>query len=88
MSIKGCNKINWLACGTIRLCLAKDQMYSAMKKMNAKDLWKKLEDKHMTKSIENQLYLKKKPFLFQYKEGISMSKHLNDFNNILAIYSI
>ncbi|KAL7246769.1 hypothetical protein ACSBR2_001802 [Camellia fascicularis] len=38
----------------------------------------------MTKIIENRLYLKKKPFWFQYKKGSSMSEHLNDFNKILV----
>ena len=38
----------------------------------------------MTKSVENRLYLKKKLFCFQYHASISMSKHLNDYNKILA----
>ncbi|KAL7212405.1 hypothetical protein ACSBR2_015150 [Camellia fascicularis] len=38
----------------------------------------------MTKSIENRLYLKKKLFRFQYREGISISIHLNAYNKILA----
>ena len=55
-----------------------------MRETNAKELWKKLEDKYMTKSVENHLYLKKKLFRFQYRVGISMSEHLNDYNKILA----
>ena len=43
-----------------------------------------LEDKYMTKSVENHLYLKKNLFHFQYCAGISMSKHLNDYNKKLA----
>ena len=77
-------KINRQACGTIRLCLAKNQKYFVMRETNAKELWKKLEDKYMTKSVENRLYLKKKLFRFQYHVGISMSEHLNDYNKILA----
>ena len=38
----------------------------------------------MTKSVENHLYLKKKLFRFQYHAGISMSKHLNDYNKIIV----
>ena len=38
----------------------------------------------MTKSVENRLYLKKKLFRFQYRSGISMTEHLNDYNKILA----
>lgn len=38
----------------------------------------------MTKSIENRLYLKKRLFRFDYKKGISMNEHLNNFNKIIA----
>ena len=56
--------INRQACSTIRLCLAKDQKYFFMRETKAKELWKMLEDKYMTKSVENCLYLKKKLFRF------------------------
>ena len=72
------------SCGTILLCLAKNQKYFVMRETKAKELWKKLEDKYMTKSVENRLYLKKKLFRFQYHVGISMSEHLNDDNKIFA----
>ncbi|KAK0583590.1 hypothetical protein LWI29_038519 [Acer saccharum] len=55
-----------------------------MKETMASSLWKKLEDKYMTKSIENRLYLKKKLFRFQYKKGISMIEHLDNYNKILV----
>ena len=84
MSDKDWDKINRQACGSIRLCLAKDQKYFVMREIKAKELWKMLADKYMTKSVENRLYLKKKLFRFQYHVGISMSKHLNDYNKILA----
>ena len=78
------NYVNRQACGTIRLCLGKDQKYFVMKENVAAVLWKKLEDKYMTKSIENRLYLKKKLFRFQYKKGTPMIEHLYNFNKILA----
>ena len=77
-------KINSLACGSIRLCLAKDVKYFVMRETKANVLWQKLEDKYMTKSIENRLYLKRKLFRFQYKEGTSMLDHLNVFNKLIA----
>ena len=49
-------KINRLACGSIRLCLAKDVKYFVMRETKANVLWHKLEDKYMTKSIEKCLY--------------------------------
>lgn len=78
-------KINRKACGIIRLCLAKDHKYFVMEETSTKELWKKLGDKYMTYSIATGLYLKKKIFIFQYKEGISMFEHLSDFNNILVV---
>ncbi|GFY94063.1 hypothetical protein Acr_09g0005090 [Actinidia rufa] len=68
----------------LRLFLAKDKKYPVMQEAKAKDLWKKLEDKYIAKSVENHLYLKKKLFRFQYHLGISMIEHLNDYNKNLA----
>ena len=67
MSTKDWEKINRQACGTIRLCLAKDQKYFVIRETKAKELWKKLEDKFITKSVENRLYLKKKLFRFEFR---------------------
>lgn len=38
----------------------------------------------MPKNVGNHFYLKKKLFHFQYCSGVSMIKHLNDSNKILA----
>ena len=84
MSNKDQDKINRQAYNTIRLCSAKDQKYFVMREMRAKELWKMLKDKYMTKSVENHLYLKKTLFHFQYHLGISMYEYLNDYNKILA----
>jgi hypothetical protein len=84
MSEADWKKLNRQACGTIRLCLAKDQKYFVMKESMANELWNKLEDKYMTKDIENKLYLKRKFFGFRYVEGTSMPEHLNNLNKILA----
>ena len=55
-----------------------------MRETKAKELWKMVKDKYMTKNVENRLYLKKKLFCLQYCAGISMFKHLNDYNKIIA----
>ncbi|KAJ8626068.1 hypothetical protein MRB53_019375 [Persea americana] len=55
-----------------------------MRRTSAKELWQKLEEKYMTKSLENRIYLKKKLFRFEYRQGIFMSEHLDDFNKIIA----
>ncbi|KAG8486258.1 hypothetical protein CXB51_019637 [Gossypium anomalum] len=77
-------KINRQACGTIRLCLAKEQKYSVMRETSAKKLWDTLEEKFLTKSLENRLYIKKKLYRFMYAPGMSMNDHVNSFNKILA----
>ena len=77
-------KLNRQGCGIIRSCLGKDQKYPFMKVTMAKELWDKLEAKYMKKSVENKLYLKKKLFRFDYKKGISMAEHLDDFNKIIT----
>ena len=76
--------MNLLACSSIRLCLTKEEKYAFTEYDIAKDLWKALEDKLMTKSIENRLYLKYRLFHFDYKKAISMNEHLNNFNKILT----
>ncbi|KAG8497200.1 hypothetical protein CXB51_008576 [Gossypium anomalum] len=77
-------KINRQACGTICLCLAKEQKYSIMRETSAKKLWDTLEENFLTKSLENRLYMKKKLFRFTYAPGMSMNDHVNSFNKILA----
>ncbi|KAG8488232.1 hypothetical protein CXB51_018792 [Gossypium anomalum] len=42
-------KINRQACGTIRLCLAKEQKYSIMRETSANKLWDTREEKFLTK---------------------------------------
>ena len=71
-------------CNSIRLFLAKDQKYFVMYEIVAKDLWRKLEDKYMTKSMENRLYLKKKLFRFTYKDDTSVHNHLDAYDKIFA----
>ncbi|KAH9680676.1 hypothetical protein KPL71_026642 [Citrus sinensis] len=77
-------KINRQTCGTIRLCLAKDQKYSVMREISAKKLWETLEEKYMKKSLENRLFMKKKLYRFTYTPSMSMNDHVNSFNKILA----
>ena len=69
--------MNRQTCCLIRFCLAKDNKYFVRNETVAKDLWRKLEDKYMTKSVENRLYLKKKLFRFTYKDDTSMRNHLD-----------
>lgn len=49
-----------------------------------KELWQKLEDKYMKKSVENRLHLKKRLFYFKYKEGTKMINNLDAFNKLIS----
>ncbi|BBH01937.1 hypothetical protein Prudu_012349, partial [Prunus dulcis] len=62
-------RINLHACATIRSFLDKELKYPYMKETSAKKLWMKLEEKYMTKSAENRLFLKKRLFRFQYRSA-------------------
>ena len=84
MSDADWQKVNKMACSTIRLCLAKQQKFFVMRDTMAKELWQKLEDKYMTKSAENRLHLKRRLFYFRYKEGTKMIHHLDAFNKLVA----
>jgi hypothetical protein len=55
-----------------------------MKETMARELWNKLENKYLTKGIENKLFLNRKFFSFKYVEGTSMPEHLNNLNKILV----
>ena len=52
-------RINLHACAAIRSFLDKELKYMYMKEISAKELWTKYEEKYMTKSAENQFFLKK-----------------------------
>ncbi|KAF3453865.1 hypothetical protein FNV43_RR04306 [Rhamnella rubrinervis] len=53
MSDKNWDYINRQACGTIQLCLAKDQKYFVMNEIIASSLWKQLENnyEHLTTTL-------------------------------------
>jgi hypothetical protein len=53
--------------------------------MNAKsaaELWNKLEELYMTKSLANKLRLKERLYTIRMAEGTSIQSHLNEFNSI------
>ncbi|KAM7466611.1 hypothetical protein LguiB_014173 [Lonicera macranthoides] len=72
------------ASSTIRLHLPQNVIYYVMREKSAASIWKILEEKYMTKSIENRLYLKKKLFRFEYARGTSMSEHVDEFNKMIS----
>ncbi|KAL9453765.1 hypothetical protein AB3S75_009385 [Citrus x aurantiifolia] len=84
MDDKEWKKINRQSCGSICLCLAKDEKYSITRETSTKKLWETLKERYMKKNVENRLYMKKKLYRFIYAPNVSMNDHVNSFNKILA----
>ncbi|KAE8661751.1 hypothetical protein F3Y22_tig00113724pilonHSYRG00184 [Hibiscus syriacus] len=78
------NRINRMACGTIRSCLSREQKYAFSKETSASKLWKALEEKFLKKSGQNKLYMKKRLFRFNYVPGTTMNDHITSFNQLVT----
>lgn len=48
------------------------------------DLWKKLENSYITKSLSNKFYLKKQVYIKRMGENDSLHDHLNKFNRAVT----
>ncbi|XP_051152851.1 retrovirus-related Pol polyprotein from transposon TNT 1-94 isoform X3 [Andrographis paniculata] len=81
---KDWTRINRLTCGTIRLCLSKEQKYPFMRETMVHKLWNELEDKFMKKSTENKLYMMTKLYRFQYLSGTIMNEHITRFDYLVT----
>ena len=60
----------------ILLCLGNEVLCEVAKKDTTAKLWLKLESLYMTKSLTNRLYLKKRLYTLQMKEGTSIKDTL------------
>ena len=76
--------MNRTGCGVIRSYLTQDIKYHVMTETFTKKIWKILESKYLTKSIENRLHLKRRLYRFQLKKEISIREHMNDYTKLLA----
>ena len=47
-------------------------------------MWEILEKKYLMKSVESQLLLKKRLYLFQLKKELSIAEHMNNYTNLLT----
>ena len=47
-------------------------------------MWKTLEKKYLTKSIESRLLLKRRLYRFQLKKEISIAEHMNNYTKLLT----
>ena len=72
------------AVSTIQLCLTHHVLREVLDKVTAIDLWTRLEELYMTKSLANKIRLKERLYTCRMAEGTPVQKHLNEFNSILV----
>ena len=65
------------------LCLSDGVLQKVAGEQTASELWQKLENLYVDKSLENRLYLKKKLLNLKMQEGTSISDHLDAFNKVI-----
>jgi len=68
----------------IELCLAPHLLQEVLDKTTAVDLWARLEELYMTKSLANKIRLKERLYTYRMAECTPIKKHLNDFNLIIV----
>ena len=80
---------NWveldaLAKSTIRLHLAESVYLTVVSEISSFNLWKKLCSTYKKETASNKVYLMKRLFELQMKEGTLVALHLNEFNIIFS----
>jgi hypothetical protein len=70
------------ALSALQLSLSHDVLREIMNAKSAAELWKKLEELYMTKSLANKLRLKERLYIIRMAEDTSIESHLNEFNSI------
>ena len=68
----------------IQLCLTLHVLREVFDKTTAVDLWVRLEELYMTKSLANKICSKERLYTFHMAESTPVQKHLNEFNSILV----
>jgi hypothetical protein len=72
------------ALSALQLSLFPDVLREVMNAKSAAELWNKLEELYMTKSLANKLRLKEHIYTIHMAEGTSIQSHLNEFNSIIV----
>ncbi|KAH9754884.1 Integrase catalytic domain-containing protein [Citrus sinensis] len=75
-------KIDKKARSTIILSLSDSVIREVAKEKTVAELWAKLENLYMTKSLANMLYIKKRMFSLKIVEGSSLEEHIDEFNKV------
>jgi hypothetical protein len=66
----------------LQLSLSSNVLREIMNAKSAPELWNKLEELYMTKSLANKLYLKECLYSIRMVDDTSIQSHLNEFKSI------
>ena len=69
---------------TIRLCLSDSVLLNESEEATTKDLWEKLGNSYPSKSLVNNLFMRKKLYNLRMRDGDSVVEHLNAFNTVVS----
>jgi hypothetical protein len=72
------------ALSTIQLCLVDDVLFNIIGEETTTGLWSRMESLYMTKSLMNQIYLKRQLYSLKMREGTKITDHLNVFNTLIC----
>lgn len=72
-----------VVCGFIRQFVDDNVLNHISKESHARTLWNKLESLYARKTGNNKMYLIKQFMSLKYKDGQSMSDHLNEFQGVI-----
>nr|GEV18026.1 reverse transcriptase domain-containing protein [Tanacetum cinerariifolium] len=76
-------ELNKKAHNVMILCLVNKVQREVTGEMTTVEVWSKLEDLYMTKSLANRLYMKKKLYTFYMPLGRKISEHIDESNKII-----
>ena len=72
-----------LANNTIQLSLENSTLREVINETDLAKAWAKLESRYKSKSLTNQLYLKKQLYALHMIEGANLMEHLIEFKKLL-----
>ena len=72
------------AASLIWLCISDEVMNYILDLTTPKDLWVKLENHYMSKTLMKKLSAKQRLYSLKMREGCDLQAHVNAFNNILV----
>ena len=82
LTLQQSTDIDKKAKSTIILSLGDSVIREVAKEKIVADLWAKLENVYMAKSLANRLYIKKMMFTLKMAEGSSLDDHIYEFNKV------